>query len=159
MNQQNFCKLYSKLQPQEENNNCSKVRFGGFLRQITRRVFCLNIAQRESACLRVFSRFFPQILRVFSRMSILQCKMYVVYKQTWSTGHDNVIIIEIILENRNKGYMGLTGQPLLNQYMSQSSETTQLFKGKKKTFEQIVKEMIKKDPQKNNQTLQQVRLC
>ncbi|CAL6081661.1 Hypothetical_protein [Hexamita inflata] len=90
----------------------TKVRFCGILRYKTRRVFCLNIARRESAGLRVFSRFFSTFLRVFSRMSSLQCKMYVVYKQTWSTGHDNAIIIVIILENRNKGYRGLTGQPL-----------------------------------------------
>ncbi|CAL6073405.1 Conserved_hypothetical protein [Hexamita inflata] len=37
--------------------------------------------------------------------------------------------------------------------MSQSSETTQLSEGKKKTFEQIVKEMIKKDPLTNSQTI------
>ncbi|CAL6042448.1 Hypothetical_protein [Hexamita inflata] len=43
-------------------------------------------------------------------MSSLQCIMYVVYKQTWSTGRDNAIIIVIILENRNK--QGTWDQPL-----------------------------------------------
>ncbi|CAL6086514.1 Hypothetical_protein [Hexamita inflata] len=41
--------------------------------------------------------------------------------QTWSTGHDNAIII-VILENRNKGYSGLTGQQLPQPYMSQTSD-------------------------------------
>ncbi|CAL6005854.1 Hypothetical_protein [Hexamita inflata] len=45
--------------------------------------FCLNIARKcEFAC---FFTLFPIFAGLKSRMSSLQIKMYVVYKQTWST--------------------------------------------------------------------------